>query len=140
MHIEVEVQELLLSDIDINFNMKRILVCLLVLFSVSASGQRYFAELRSDTVYRVIVIETAEKANQLLGGVWAETFYNTPGKNFAGIGFRYYQDKQNFSPPRPYPSWVLDDGCNWQPPIQYPEDGKNYIWNEETKQWVEIET
>ena len=27
---------------------------------------------------------------------------------------------------------------NWNPPVEYPDDGLFYIWNEETLTWVEI--
>ena len=32
-------------------------------------------------------------------GVWVETFYDTPGKTYAGIGFTYNYDTQDFAPP-----------------------------------------
>ena len=60
---------------------------------------------------------------------------NLEGKNTAGIGWTYHPDKDNFSPPQPYPSWTLDDACIWQPPITKPEG--SYKWNEETQSWDE---
>ena len=60
---------------------------------------------------------------------------NLEGKNTAGIGWTYHPDKDNFSPPQPYPSWTLDDACIWQPPITRPEG--SYTWNEETQSWDE---
>ena len=62
---------------------------------------------------------------------------NLEGKNYAGIGWTYHPEKDNFSPPQPYPSWTLDDTCIWQSPIQYPSDDKMYTWNEETQSWDE---
>ena len=37
-------------------------------------------------------------------------------------------------PPKPYPSWVWNDG--WVAPIPCPDDG-NWRWNEEAGQWDE---
>jgi hypothetical protein len=38
-----------------------------------------------------------------------------------------------------YPSWVFDEAtCAFKPPVIYPEDGKNYQWDEPTTSWVEI--
>jgi hypothetical protein len=37
-------------------------------------------------------------------------------------------------PPQPYPSWIWD-GENWNAPTPYPEDGKDYEWDEENKEW-----
>ena len=79
--------------------------------------------------------------------VWKQTSYNTFGgehklggtpfrKNYAGIGFKYDRTKDAFIPPKPFNSWTLnEETCQWNSPIPYPEDGKNYIWNESTQQW-----
>ena len=35
-------------------------------------------------------------------------------------------------------SWLLnEDTCRWQAPVDYPTDGKIYIWDEPTTAWVE---
>lgn len=63
-------------------------------------------------------------------------------KNYAGIGFTYDDDRDAFIPPKPYPSWLLDeDTCQWQPPIPYPESqtGDIYDWDEEAADWVLIQ-
>jgi len=59
--------------------------------------------------------------------------------NYAGIGFTYDADRDAFIPPTPYPSWVLDEAtCLWVAPIDYPADGGQYVWDEETTDWVEV--
>jgi hypothetical protein len=87
-----------------------------------------------------------------LGGTWVKTSCNTYGgvhkeggtplrKNYAGIGFTYDPSKDAFIPPKPVNlnSWVLnEDTCLWEAPIPYPQDGKNYTWNEENIEWEEI--
>jgi hypothetical protein len=41
--------------------------------------------------------------------------------------------------PRLNPSFVWNnDSQNWEPPLAYPADGKNYRWDEETISWVEL--
>tara|TARA_R100000995_G_C3413930_1_gene90702 strand:+ start:247 stop:627 length:381 start_codon:yes stop_codon:yes gene_type:complete len=79
--------------------------------------------------------------------IWKQTSYNTYGgehklggtpfrKNFAGLGFKYDESLDAFIPPRPFTSWTLnEETCLWEAPIARPEDGQNYIWNEETQQW-----
>jgi len=60
--------------------------------------------------------------------------------NYAGIGFTYDADRDAFIPPTPYPSWVLDEAtCLWVAPIDYPADGGQYVWDEETTDWVEVQ-
>jgi hypothetical protein len=39
----------------------------------------------------------------------------------------------------PYQSWVLNKWRGmWEPPVQMPQDGKNYSWDEPTTTWVEL--
>jgi len=54
-----------------------------------------------------------------------------------GVGFTYDNKRNAFIPPKPYPSWSLDNNHNWQPPTAMPSDGKMYTWNESTKAWDE---
>jgi hypothetical protein len=72
-----------------------------------------------------------------LGGTWIKTSYNRKiRKNFAGIGFTYDADFDAFIPPKPYPSWLLDEkDFYWKPPKPEPIDGFTYAWNEETLDW-----
>jgi hypothetical protein len=87
---------------------------------------------------------------QNLGGTWIKTSYNTRGgvhygddgspalhKNYAGIGYGF--DGIGFFAPQPYPSWTLDpETYYWMPPVPYPDDGKNYVWDEATLSWKEV--
>ena len=63
---------------------------------------------------------------------WKQTSYNgNMRKNYAGIGFTYDAGRDAFIPPQPYPSWVLDEAtCNWNAPVAYPTDGKQYRWDD----------
>lgn len=82
------------------------------------------------------------------GQVCKRTSYNTLGgqhrsggtpyrKNYAGIGFTYDAARDAFIPPKPYPSWILDeDSCLWQAPIAQPTDGQFYEWDENALNWV----
>tara|TARA_R100001163_G_C5058368_1_gene194978 strand:+ start:103 stop:486 length:384 start_codon:yes stop_codon:yes gene_type:complete len=79
--------------------------------------------------------------------VWKQTSYNTYGgqhklggtpfrKNYAGIGYTYDQQRDAFIEPKVFNSWILnEETCIWEAPVARPEDGQDYIWNEETQQW-----
>ena len=95
------------------------------------------AKLENNIVLEVIVADTVEWCIETFGGEWVRTYYNTPGKNFAGFGYIYYPDKDNFSSPQPYPSWTLDADCQWQPPVPYPNDGCLWTWDEATLSWID---
>ena len=63
--------------------------------------------------------------------------------NYAGIGFTYDEERDAFIPPKPFESWVLDEGtCLWVAPVPMPEevdaDGEPipYRWDEEAGDWV----
>jgi hypothetical protein len=81
------------------------------------------------------------------GGIHFQADNNTPSedqskafrKNYAGIGYYYDSIRDAFIPPKPFPSWTLnEDTCLWQSPIPIPNDDKTYTWNEETGNWIEI--
>jgi hypothetical protein len=70
--------------------------------------------------------------------VWKQTSYNASfRKNYAGVGYTYDPVLDAFIPPKPYPSWLLNTTtCLWQAPVPYPNDGKDYYWDETTLSWV----
>jgi hypothetical protein len=80
------------------------------------------------------------------GGIHYDPNTNTPSadqskamrKNYAGIGYTYDYVRDAFIPPKPFPSWVLNEQtCLWESPTPMPNDGKMYIWDENTQSWVE---
>lgn len=111
----------------------------------------HFAKVTDGIVTQVIVAEP-EFFNAFVDtspGEWVQTSYNTRGgvhvnggtplrKNYAGIGFTYDKERDAFIPPKPFPSWVLDENtCLWNSPVPHPNDGKIYNWNESQGNWVE---
>ena len=68
---------------------------------------------------------------------WFQTSYNNNiRKNFAGIDYTYDQARDAFIEPKPFNSWTLNETtCNWESPVVKPDDGQNYVWNEENQQW-----
>ena len=67
---------------------------------------------------------------------WVQTSYNHNfRKQFAGIGALYDSLNDVFIVTKPYDSWTLDSNFDWQPPVEYPNDGQNYQWNEDDQTW-----
>ena len=119
----------------------------------------HFARIKDGIVDFVVVgrDEDENREDELAhnGWIYKRTSYNTRGgihygadgqpsldqskafrKNFAGIGFTYNADMDAFIPPQPFASWVLNnDTAQWEPPIEIPDDGQTYTWNEETISW-----
>lgn len=98
----------------------------------------YFAKIENNIVQQVISATDAQWCVDNLGGEWVQTYYSTPGKNYAGIGHIYVPQLENFHSEQPYNSWYLDSNLQWQPPVEMPQDGKMYRWVEDTQKWVEI--
>lgn len=114
----------------------------------------HFAELdTNNVVLRVIVVGNRdcldENGNEseavgiafcqnLLGGNWKQTSYNGNfRKNFAGIGYQYNEELDAFIPPKPYPSWILNENtAQWSAPIPFPDDNKIYVWDEDSQTWI----
>ena len=84
------------------------------------------------------------------GQLCKRTSFNTHGgvhatggtplrKNYAGIGYTYDHERDAFIPPKPFPSWVLnEESCLWDAPTPYPTDGGKYQWDESTTSWVAV--
>ena len=74
--------------------------------------------------------------------IWKQTSYNaTFRKNYAIIGGIYDPIRDAFIPPQPFASWVInEDTWQWEPPVPYPNDDKNYYWDESTLNWIEVPT
>ena len=72
--------------------------------------------------------------------VWKKTSYNgNIRKNYAGIGYTYDSSRDAFIPPKPYPSWTLNETtCQWNAPVAYPSGDGMYTWNEETTSWDSV--
>ena len=112
----------------------------------------HYAKVEDSLVTKVIVAETEffDIFVDSSPGKWIQTSYNTYGgvhsdggtplrKNYAGIGFTYDATKDAFIAPQPYSSWTLvEDTCRWKAPTAMPDDGKDYTWNEDTTNWVEV--
>ena len=110
----------------------------------------HFAKVEDGIVTQVIVAE-AEFFDTFVDsspGEWIQTSFNTSGGvhllkgtplrfNFAGVGFTYDATRDAFYEPQPYPSWTLvENTCQWTAPTAYPDDGKQYSWDEDATSWV----
>lgn len=68
---------------------------------------------------------------------WVQTSYNGSFRGrFAGSGYTYDADRDVFIPPKPFPSWLLDeDTLDWIAPVLRPE-GEGWVWDEESGAWT----
>ena len=131
----------------------------------------HFALLNSENIVVFVTVSRDEdddrelEISQQTGDKYRRTSYNTRGgvhyrsdnntpsedqtkafrKNYAGIGYYYDEVRDAFIPPKPYPSWVLDEfSCLWDSPIPYPDITNiplpyqlynRYFWNEDVINW-----
>lgn len=65
-------------------------------------NRQYFAQLDDSNVVLHVAVVTKDflDANpDRYPGRWAETFYDTPGKTYAGVGYVYDEASNDFSAP-----------------------------------------
>lgn len=103
----------------------------------------HFARIDSNNIVQEVIVAEQDFINSGAVGdsfLWIQTSYNKNfRKNFAGKGFTYDKTRDAFIPPQPYPSWTLnEDSCLWECPVEYPNDGVEYKWNETDQQWDEV--
>lgn len=109
----------------------------------------HYAKIENDIVVHVIVAE--QDYIDTIDGEWIQTSYNTYAgqhklggtplrKNFACLGFTYDRQRDAFIPPKPFNSWILNqDTLLWGAPVALPQDGKDYMWDEATTSWTEVQ-
>jgi len=111
----------------------------------------HYAKVNNGLVEQVIVAE-ADFFDTFVDsspGQWLQTSYNTHANqhpegrplrgNYAGIGYTYNATNDVFYEPQPYPSWTLNETTwTWDAPVERPNDGKHYLWNEDTTNWIEV--
>jgi hypothetical protein len=108
----------------------------------------HYAFLDSNNIVTEVIVGKDE--NELLNGLTPEQWYgNFRGqicvrtsynskirKQYAGIGYTYDADADEFVAPQPYASWTLDSNNDWQAPTPKPEG--EYIWDEDLLSWVDL--
>jgi hypothetical protein len=117
----------------------------------------YYAKVVDGIVIDIIIADQAFIDGGYVGdpSQWYETTHNARGgvhydrnnnpdsapvirKNYAYIGGTYDANKDAFIDPQPFPSFTLnEETCTWVPPIPYPDESKQYYWDESVRNWVE---
>lgn len=108
----------------------------------------HFAKIENGIVTQVIVVHNNDAPNEAAGiafleglygpGItWKQTHYDgSLRKNYAGLGYAFDAGRDAFIPPKPYPSWVLNEktAC-YKAPKDMPTDSKKYEWDESIVNW-----
>jgi hypothetical protein len=94
---------------------------------------------RSDETELIEGLDPETWYGNFRGQVCKRTSYNgNIRKNYAGVSCSYDYDLDAFIPPKPFPSWVLDEiTCNWKAPVPMPEGKRR--WDEDSLSWLELE-
>ena len=109
----------------------------------------HYAFIDDDNIVTEVIVGIDE--TQLIEGIDPETWYaefrgqrcirtsyhGNIRKNYAGIGYTYDEGRDAFIPPKPFPSWTLnEETCSWEPPVPYPANGTPAVWDEDAQKWV----
>ena len=105
----------------------------------------HYAFITDGIVTEVITgIDETELIEGLDSETWYGNFKNQTCKRtsynnnirgvFAAIGYSYNDNEDLFVTPPPYASWIRE-GSFWKAPIEQPDDGNSYLWNEIEGTW-----
>lgn len=95
---------------------------------------KQFAVIIDGIVDNVIVADSLEFANSHTGSNCVEV---TESTGRANTGCQYSVSLNKFAEPKPFISWTLNSNFEWNAPVEYPSDGKDYYWNESSLEWLE---
>jgi hypothetical protein len=112
----------------------------------------HYAFLNRENIVTEVIVGVDE--TELIEGKDPETWYSAfrkqrcvrtsyngnIRKNYAGVGYKYDEDLDAFIPPQPFASWLLDEEtAQWVAPVEYPNDGIIYTWDETALDWVPVD-
>ena len=100
---------------------------------------QYFAQIDENNIVTHVAVVQREFLNanpERYTGTWVETFFDTAGKQYAGVGYEYLPDAQDFRPQQPFASWTWANNT-WNAPTPMPTTG-TYRWNESELEWSEV--
>ena len=109
----------------------------------------HYAFLNENNIVTEVIVGIDE--TQLIEGLDPETWYsNFRGqtckrtsyngkirKQLAGVGYSYDPIADVFIAAQPYPSWLLNQNFDWEPPTPKPINGFWY-WDEDSLTWIKI--
>ena len=109
----------------------------------------HYAFLDKNNIVTEVIVGIDE--TELIEGLDPETWYsNFRGqtckrtsyngkirKQFAGVGYSYDPIADVFIAAQPYPSWLLNQNFDWEPPTPRPINGFWY-WDEDSLTWIKI--
>ena len=95
-----------------------------------SSWEEFYADFRGQTCKRTSYNTFGNEHND------SGTAYRG---NYAGIGYTYDASNDVFISPKPYNSWTINESTwTWEAPEAYPDDGKDYTWNDNKEEWEEV--
>lgn len=105
----------------------------------------FYAYVQNGIVTNIIISDPEDKKN-LPGEEFYVEYFETidhtenPRKNPAYIGSTYDEENDVFISLKPFASWTLDENFQWVAPVEKPtpDEGKDFYWDEENQQWVEV--
>ena len=71
-----------------------------------------------------------------LGGAWLES-PESNGPAVPELGKKWHSEFSVFLWEKPFDSWVYNvEAKDWRAPVEYPNDGEDYSWDEASLLWV----
>lgn len=113
---------------------------------------KYFAQINDNNIVtQVIVIADSDATDEATGIAFCKSLYGSDTDwvetkidgsvhtRYAGKGMYYDSSRDAFYPPKPYPSWVMDETEKmYVAPVAKPSDHLiyEYTWSESGNTWI----
>lgn len=92
---------------------------------------------KENIVISVLVFESFDISllEQVKEHLSANSYKSCSEYGMASVDGDFYNDK--FYPPKQYSSWIRNEELGiWEAPIAYPNDGEQYVWDENSMSWL----
>ena len=99
-----------------------------------------WAQITEDDYVIRVIDDVSMNENEiqefLSTGTWVDVTNSQNSLGFLELGRIYDRDTNSVLVSSVYPSWIFNqDTLVWEAPIPQPEDGEEYVWNEQAVSW-----
>lgn len=124
----------LLQDVKVNLLYSDMISCL----RSSKDATRLREYLNALFITISFTSEEIDDLKNLLKEFCLDTICSIPTEEFISQSYYDFETDSVIDESRKmFESWIWN-GTSWVAPVPYPNDGKNYIWNEKTKKWKKV--
>lgn len=125
-----------LQSVSLNSIYSKLITLLLTAKSGSSDPVKIQHYINSLFLNCEFTLDEVEEFKSILDATNLNILYTLPDEDYIS-SHTYIFETDTIIGSCHFKSWTLVNG-KWEPPVEYPTDGKVYNWNEDLKNWVEL--